>query len=58
VIVCVLTADVVATNHRHAVVRSANRTLVLISGGTGLIFGRNIWQREYDEGTMTGPLWS
>ena len=53
----------------HAVVRSANRTLVLISGGeragddamvekarqsmeagaTGLIFGRNVWQREHDE---------
>jgi class I fructose-bisphosphate aldolase len=53
----------------NAVVRSANRTLVLISGGakagddamlekaresmeagaTGLIFGRNIWQREHDE---------
>lgn len=52
-----------------AVVRSANRTLVLVSGGeragdeamvekarqsmeagaTGLIFGRNIWQREHDE---------
>jgi class I fructose-bisphosphate aldolase len=52
-----------------AVVRSANRTLVLISGGakagdeamldkarqsmlagaTGLIFGRNIWQRDHDE---------
>lgn len=52
-----------------AVVRSANRTLVLVSGGTragdeamlektrqsmeagatGLIFGRNVWQREYDE---------
>jgi fructose-bisphosphate aldolase, class I len=51
------------------VVRSANRTLVLVSGGakagdeamlekaresmeaggTGLIFGRNVWQREYDE---------
>lgn len=51
------------------VVRSANRTLVLISGGekagdeamidkarqsmqagaTGLIFGRNIWQREHGE---------
>lgn len=51
------------------VVRSANRTLVLVSGGakagdeamlekaresmeagaTGLIFGRNIWQRGYDE---------
>lgn len=52
-----------------AVVRSANRTLVLVSGGhraadeamleqarlsleggaTGLIFGRNLWQREHDE---------
>lgn len=52
-----------------SVVRSANRTLVLISGGskasdevmlgkaresmeagaTGLIFGRNVWQREHDE---------
>jgi len=52
-----------------AVVRSANRSLVLISGGTragddamlekaresmeagatGLIFGRNVWQREHDE---------
>jgi class I fructose-bisphosphate aldolase len=52
-----------------AVVRSANRTLVLISGGeragdeamlekaresmdagaTGLIFGRNVWQREHAE---------
>jgi class I fructose-bisphosphate aldolase len=52
-----------------AVVASANRTLVLISGGeragddamvdkalqsmeagaTGLIFGRNVWQREHDE---------
>jgi len=52
-----------------AVVRSANRTLVLISGGeragddamvekaresmeagaTGLIFGRNVWQREHDD---------
>jgi class I fructose-bisphosphate aldolase len=51
-----------------AVVRSANRTLVLISGGsraddaamlekarqsmeagaTGLIFGRNVWQRDHD----------
>ena len=51
-----------------AVVRSANRTLVLVSGGsragdeamfdkarqsmeagaTGLIFGRNVWQRDYD----------
>jgi class I fructose-bisphosphate aldolase len=57
---------------RHAmqvVVRSANRTLVLVSGGslageeamlekarqsleagaTGLILGRNVWQREHDE---------
>jgi class I fructose-bisphosphate aldolase len=52
-----------------AVVRSANRTLVLVSGGeragdeemlekarqsmeagaTGLIFGRNVWQRGHDE---------
>ena len=51
------------------VVRAANRTLVLVSGGaragdeamlekatesmaagaTGLIFGRNVWQREYEE---------
>ena len=53
----------------EAVVRSANRTLLLVSGGeragdeamldkaresmeagaTGLIFGRNVWQREHDE---------
>ena len=53
----------------NAVVRSANKTLVLISGGskdsdevmfsrgneameagaTGFIFGRNVWQREYNE---------
>ncbi|HXP18672.1 MAG TPA: hypothetical protein VN840_03390 [Streptosporangiaceae bacterium] len=52
-----------------AVVRSANRTLLLVSGGeragddamlekareameagaTGLIYGRNVWQREHDE---------
>ena len=52
-----------------AVVRSANRSMVLVSGGaragdeamfdkarqsmdagaTGLIFGRNVWQREHDE---------
>lgn len=52
----------------NAVVQSANRTLVLVSGGekagddvmlqkaresmeagaTGLIFGRNVWQREHD----------
>jgi class I fructose-bisphosphate aldolase len=53
----------------NAVVRSANRSLVLLSGGekagdegvvekarmsmeagaTGLIFGRNVWQRPYEE---------
>jgi class I fructose-bisphosphate aldolase len=53
----------------HKVVRSAGRTLVLISGGskisdedlihkariamdagvTGLIFGRNVWQRRFDQ---------
>jgi class I fructose-bisphosphate aldolase len=53
----------------NAVVRSANRTLVLVSGGskqgddamlekarmsmeagaTGLIFGRNVWQRSHDD---------
>jgi fructose-bisphosphate aldolase, class I len=53
----------------NAVIRSANRTLLLVSGGgragdeamfekarqsmeagaTGLIFGRNIWQRKHDE---------
>jgi class I fructose-bisphosphate aldolase len=52
-----------------AVVRSANRTLLLVSGGekagddamlekaresmeagaTGLIFGRNVWQRDHDD---------
>ncbi|WP_163507157.1 class I fructose-bisphosphate aldolase [Fodinicola acaciae] len=52
-----------------SVVRSANRTLLLVSGGarnddvsmlekarqsmeagaTGLIFGRNVWQRDHDE---------
>jgi fructose-bisphosphate aldolase, class I len=52
-----------------AVVKSANRTLLLVSGGvragdqamlektrqsmeagaTGLIFGRNVWQREHSE---------
>lgn len=52
----------------NAVIQSANRTLVLVSGGekagddvmlqkaresmeagaTGLIFGRNVWQREHD----------
>ena len=52
-----------------AVVRSANRTMLLVSGGsqqddeamlekarrsmeagaTGLIFGRNVWQREHEQ---------
>lgn len=61
--------DVTAQDAVASVVRSANRTLVLISGGskagddamiekarlsmeagtTGLIFGRNVWQRGYDE---------
>jgi class I fructose-bisphosphate aldolase len=62
-------ADFTAQQAMDAVVRSANRTLVLVSGGsmagddamlekvrmsaeagvTGLIFGRNIWQRGHDE---------
>ena len=62
-------ADFSSQQAIDAVVRSANRTLVLVSGGsragdeamldkarqsaeagvTGLIFGRNIWQREHDE---------
>jgi len=62
-------ADFSSQDAVNAVVRSANRTLVLISGGeragdeamvekaresmeagaTGLIFGRNVWQREHDE---------
>ncbi len=62
-------ADFSAQQAMDAVVRSANRTLVLVSGGerageeamlekarqsaeagaTGLIFGRNVWQREHDE---------
>lgn len=61
--------DVSSQQAIDAVVRSANRTLVLVSGGTkagddamlekarqsmdagatGLIFGRNVWQREHDE---------
>jgi class I fructose-bisphosphate aldolase len=61
--------DVTSQQAIDAVVRSANKTLVLISGGeragddamlekakesmdagaTGLIFGRNVWQREHDE---------
>ncbi|MBI3430298.1 MAG: fructose-bisphosphate aldolase [Actinobacteria bacterium] len=62
-------ADFTTQQAINAVVKSANRTLVLVSGGekagddamfekaresmdagaTGLIFGRNIWQREHDE---------
>ncbi len=62
-------ADFTSQQAVDAVVRSANKTLVLISGGekagdeamlekaresmeagaTGLIFGRNVWQRGYDE---------
>ncbi|HEY7007646.1 MAG TPA: hypothetical protein VH395_01820 [Jatrophihabitantaceae bacterium] len=62
-------ADFTAQAAIDAVVRSANRTLVLVSGGsragdqamltkaqqsmeagaTGLIFGRNVWQRDRDE---------
>jgi len=62
-------ADFSSQQAMDAVVRSANRTLVLVSGGeragdeamlekarqsaeagaTGLIFGRNVWQREHDE---------
>jgi class I fructose-bisphosphate aldolase len=61
--------DVTSQQAIDAVVRSANRTLLLVSGGekagdeamlekaresmeagaTGLIFGRNVWQREHDE---------
>ncbi len=62
-------AEVSGQQAIDAVVRSANRTLLLVSGGeragddamvekaresmeagaTGLIFGRNVWQREHDE---------
>lgn len=62
-------ADFTSQQAINAVVRSANRTLLLVSGGeragdeamlekarqsmeagaTGLIFGRNVWQREHDE---------
>lgn len=62
-------ADFTSQQAIAAVVRSANRTLLLVSGGeragdeamlekarqsmeagaTGLIFGRNVWQREYGE---------
>jgi fructose-bisphosphate aldolase, class I len=61
--------DFTARQAIDAVVRSANRTLLLVSGGeragdeamlekaresmeagaTGLIFGRNVWQREHAE---------
>jgi class I fructose-bisphosphate aldolase len=63
------TAVPVAHDAIDAVVRSANRTLLLVSGGEragdeamlekarlsmeagamGLIFGRNVWQREHRE---------
>jgi class I fructose-bisphosphate aldolase len=63
------TATFSAQEAIDAVVRSANRTMVLVSGGakagdeamldkarqsmaagaTGLIFGRNVWQRDHDE---------
>jgi class I fructose-bisphosphate aldolase len=62
-------ADFSAQQAIDAVVRSASRTLLLVSGGsrsgdeamlekarqsmeagaTGLIFGRNVWQRDHDE---------
>jgi class I fructose-bisphosphate aldolase len=62
-------AELTSQDAIDAVVRAANRTLVLVSGGaragdeamfekaaesmsagaTGLIFGRNVWQRDYDE---------
>lgn len=62
-------ADLGSQEAIDQVVRAANRTLVLVSGGaraddevmiekaaesmsagaTGLIFGRNVWQREHDE---------
>ena len=60
--------DFTSQQAMNAVVRSANRTLLLVSGGgragdetmlekarqsmeagaTGLIFGRNVWQREHE----------
>jgi class I fructose-bisphosphate aldolase len=63
------TAELGAQTAIDEVVRAANRTLVLVSGGaragddamlekatesmsagaTGLIFGRNVWQRDYEE---------
>ena len=61
-------ADFTSQQAVDAVVRSANRTLVLSggekagdeamlekaresaeAGATGLIFGRNVWQRQHDE---------
>jgi len=62
-------ADFTEQQAVDAVVRSASRSLVLLSGGeragddemleksrmsleagaTGLIFGRNVWQRDHDE---------
>ena len=62
-------AEVSSQDAIDEVVRAANRTLVLVSGGaragddvmiekaaesmaagaTGLIFGRNVWQRDYEE---------
>ncbi|MFI5615523.1 class I fructose-bisphosphate aldolase [Amycolatopsis sp. NPDC051903] len=62
-------ADFTSQQAIDAVVRSAGRTLLLVSGGsradddamlekarqameagaTGLIFGRNVWQRDHDE---------
>jgi len=62
-------ADFSSQQAISAVVRSANRTLLLVSGGeragdeamlekarqsmeagaTGLIFGRNVWQRDHEE---------
>jgi class I fructose-bisphosphate aldolase len=63
------TGDFSAQQAIDAVVRSASRTLLLVSGGeragdeamldkaresmeagaAGLIFGRNVWQRDHDE---------
>lgn len=66
---CLLGGDTGPQQAIDAVVRSANRTMLLVSGGTrsgdeamiekarmsmeagatGLIFGRNVWQRGRDE---------
>ncbi|MEU4689898.1 fructose-bisphosphate aldolase [Actinoplanes sp. NPDC023714] len=63
------TGDFTSQQAIEAVVRAANRTMLLVSGGsrsgddamlqkayesmsagaTGLIFGRNVWQRDHDE---------